>query len=235
MDPQLKAKVLAQLERIIDLHHAARERAGRMSESKVADWSHFNSSEMEVAKLTTQSIAATERIVGRNSAYMRQIDDIRNSQKYYEGQKLDKIIGVIQSLSEDIEADTIQSITELVHGELFGDFLEMASHLQDEGFKDAAAVIAGSSLEVHLRQLCIKNGVDTKQTNRAGEESPKKAEQMNNDLKGNNVYSGLDNKSVTSWLDLRNKAAHGKYEEYLKEQVGLMIASIRDFITRNPA
>lgn len=58
---------------------------------------------------------------------------------------------------------------------------------------------------------------------------------MNADLAGANVYSKLDQKNVTAWLDLRNKAAHGKYGEYTKEQVALLIQSVRDFITRNPA
>jgi hypothetical protein len=31
------------------------------------------------------------------------------------------------------------------------------------------------------------------------------------------------------------EAAHGKYNEYTKEQVQLMIQGIQDFMTRNPA
>ena len=38
-----------------------------------------------------------------------------------------------------------------------------------------------------------------------------------------------------AWNDTRNKAAHGKYSEYTKDQVALLIQSVRDFITRNPA
>jgi hypothetical protein len=45
----------------------------------------------------------------------------------------------------------------------------------------------------------------------------------------------MDQKNVTAWLDLRNKAAHGHYEQYQKEQVALLISGVRDFITRNPA
>jgi hypothetical protein len=42
-------------------------------------------------------------------------------------------------------------------------------------------------------------------------------------------------KNVTAWLDLRNKAAHGKYAEYQGEQVSLLLAAVRDFITRASA
>jgi len=49
------------------------------------------------------------------------------------------------------------------------------------------------------------------------------------------VYTKLDQKSVTAWLDLRNKAAHGKYTEYEKEQVVLMMRSVTDFLARMTA
>ena len=103
--------------------------------------------------------------------------------------------------------------------------------MYSEGYKDPAAVIAGSVLEEHLRKLCDKNSIPTAKP--TGE--PKKAEAINAELAGANIYSKGDQKNVTAWLDLRNKAAHGKYAEYTKEQVALLIQSIRDFITRNPA
>jgi hypothetical protein len=49
------------------------------------------------------------------------------------------------------------------------------------------------------------------------------------------VYSGLDQKSVTRWLDLRNKASHGKHSEYTKEQVALTLQGVQDFAARLPA
>ena len=45
-------------------------------------------------------------------------------------------------------------------------------------------------------------------------------------------YTVSEQKQVTAWLDLRNKAAHGKYSEYVKQQVGLMLDGVRDFIFR---
>ena|ERR1017187_656194 len=79
-------------------------------------------------------------------------------------------------------------------------------------------------------QLCTKNGIVT---DHAGK--PKKADQMNADLASGSVYSKLDQKSITSWLDLRNRAAHGRYGEYTKDQVSLLLQSVRDFMVRVPA
>ena len=58
---------------------------------------------------------------------------------------------------------------------------------------------------------------------------------LNAELIKSNAYSKLDQKNVTAWLGLRNSAAHGCYTDYDKQQVSLLISSIRDFLTRNPA
>jgi hypothetical protein len=117
----------------------------------------------------------------------------------------------------------------------FVDFSEI-EFLLEQGHKDAAAVMCGSELEKHVRKLCVSNGIDVFLPSRsAGEPQPKRAEQLNAELTSINVYGKLEQKHVTSWLDLRNKAAHGEYHAYNKEQVSLMIQGVREFITRYPA
>jgi hypothetical protein len=106
----------------------------------------------------------------------------------------------------------------------------MARHLNNSGYKDSSAVLAGSTLESHLRKLALKNSIEVEKDDR-----PIKANKLNADLTKADIYGLLDQKNITAWLDLRNKAAHGNYEEYTKEQVDLLIAGIQDFITRNRA
>jgi hypothetical protein len=109
----------------------------------------------------------------------------------------------------------------------------MAAYLLGEGYKDAAAVIIGGTLEEHLRQLCPKYTIDIEVPTSSGLK-PKKADQMNADLSKKSAYTKLDQKLVTAWLDLRNKAAHGEYNEYTKQQVELFLSGVRDFIARIP-
>lgn len=107
----------------------------------------------------------------------------------------------------------------------------MADELQKKGFKDPAAVLAGSVLEEHLRNLAQKNGVAI--TNADGD--PLKASRLNDALKAAGAYSNLEHKSVIAWLDLRNDAAHGKYENYDAKQVASLIRDVRDFMIRHAA
>ena len=85
------------------------------------------------------------------------------------------------SLHTDLKAGYLASLEELIHGEIFADFLEMADHIQNEGYKDAAAVLASGTLEAHLRQLCGKNSIAIEVHTATGIH-PKKADQMNADL-----------------------------------------------------
>ena len=141
--------------------------------------------------------------------------------------------GVLCALLIDTKEGYLKSAEELVHAEVFSDFIEMADYLLQGGYKDAAAVIIGGVLEGHLRVLCRKHGIDPDMSAQSGGR-PKKADAMNNELAKAGVYSKLDQKNVTAWLDLRNKAAHGHSSEYKKEQVDIMLAGVRDFMTRIP-
>jgi hypothetical protein len=111
----------------------------------------------------------------------------------------------------------------------FIDFSEI-DFLLSSGFKDTAAIKCGVELETHLRKLCVKYGIDVMiEENRA-----KKAERLNSDLAAINVYNKHDQKQISSWLELRNNAAHGNFQEFTDEHVSLMIQGVRDFIFRHP-
>ncbi len=221
----IQDQLVAQLDDILG------EFATLLKRSKYDDISDLP--EAEVTRFVSRAEAAINRVAGRPSPYADQSDRVFKAGGYT-GYMARALAGILQSLRSDVAAGYIRSQRELLHAELFADFLEMAQHLVNEGYKDAAAVIAGSSLEAHLRQLCQKSGISCDVTS-GGSTAPKKADRLNSELATAGIYSKLDQKNVTAWLDLRNKAAHGQYTEYESPQVNLLIAGIRDFITRNPA
>ena len=146
-----------------------------------------------------------------------------------------KGLGILNAARAELSGGWLTTSKWLVTAEIFSDFLEMADYLLAENYKDPAAVVGGSVLEEHLRQLCIKNTIEITHMDKAGKAQPNKADALNADLSRSSIYNKLDQKNVMAWLDLRNKAAHGRYNEYTKDQVTLMLTGIRDFITRNPA
>ena len=211
-----------QLAAIISEYDAARSQTKQRYAGDVLD-------DTQVVELRTRCIAAIERASSPASAYRLQVEESRNSDAH-DWVRLAREVGIARALLSDVRNGYLKSVEELLHGEIFGDYLEMAAHLLDNGYKDAAAVVTGSTLEVHIRKMCEKHNINVEHDGRT-----KKADQLNGELSKQGVYSKLDQKNVTAWLGLRNDAAHGNYSAYTKDQVSLLLQSIQDFITRHPA
>lgn len=184
----------------------------------------------EVTTVITKAKAAITRIVGNNSEYYKEVDAILKKTNIHEGLKLKLIIGSVIALKSDLQNDYLRSFCDIIQSEVFSDYLEMAEHLLNEGYKDPAAVLVGSTLEVHLRDLCTTNGIDIEVKNSKGNLVPKKADLMNSDLAKARIYSSAYQKQITAWLGIRNSAAHGQYSDYKAEEVSFMLQGIRQFI-----
>ena len=205
----------------------------QLAEDMYFSSSNVNIQGRDLQQLLSMSESIISRLGSSDTTHSKHATEWINSgadERYI----LDRLLGIIASLKISVEGGYLDNIEELIHGELFDNFIDMAEHLLNEGYKDASAVIVGSSLESHLRNLCIRNTIETI-IRSANKERPKKADLMNSELASSGVYEKLDLKSVTAWLDLRNKAAHGEYDKYSNEQVRLMITGVRDFIARYPA
>lgn len=198
------------------------------------DWSGV--SLPDASEFITAGLSAIHRAVGATNPMTRRIETvIRECSPHRLYAIVPHVGGALKALQNDIKSGYLTSVQELIHSSVFSDFLEMAEHLLDEGYKDPAAVLIGGVLEEHLRKLCNKNGIDTEFLTNSGVSRSKKADTLNADLAKAGVYSTLDQKSITAWLDLRNKAAHSRYSEFSREQVELLLQSVRDFLVRNPA
>lgn len=187
-----------------------------------------------LSKALSRLLAAVRRLAPSRSVYA---DNVQGFEKHLANGvismslALEPARGMLQALRSDYESGYLQSVVELIHADVFADFLDVANYLLERHYKDPAAIIVGSVLEEHLRKLCEKHSIEVVK----GDGSPKKSDALNSELAAAGVYSKLDQKSVTAWQDQRNKAAHGKYSEYTSEQVVLMLQGVRDFVSRNPA
>ena len=108
----------------------------------------------------------------------------------------------------------------------------MAEYLLAEDYKDAAAVMIGSVIEQHLRELAVNSAIEIARVDGAGKVIFLKADSLNAELTKAGLYGKLDHKNVSAWLDLRNKAAHGNYDQYNAEQVRIMSFGVGEFIAR---
>ena len=184
-----------------------------------------------IMSLRTRIIATIHRITGKQSDYSEEIDKILHRSNLKDFQRVTYLMGPLDALYKDIQNDSFETLSELVHGSIYTDYLEMSEHLRNEGYKDAAAVITGSTLEQHLRKLCQKAGIDINKTSG----KPKNADSLNSELVKQGIYNMSEQKQVTAWLGIRNNAAHGNYKSYTTDQVKIFIMGLRDFLVRHPA
>jgi hypothetical protein len=180
-------------------------------------------------ELRTSSLSLIKSLYGDTHPFYKDFDQ---KTERAEPRETQNARGILKAIKAEIDNGWLTSVKGLVSAEIFFDFLEMAEHLLTEKYKDPAAVMVGSVLEEHLRQLCDKNGIAVTEI-KSGKAVPKKADLLNAELAGQGVYNKLDQKNVTAWLDLRNKAAHGKYSEYNHQQVELMLQGVTEFMARN--
>ena len=184
----------------------------------------------KVSGVIVRAKAAVVRISGVRSEYYKAIEKCyEDKQLPYDGLRVMHIIGILLALKEDLENDYLKSMHELVHADIFADYLEMSEYLISEGYKDSAAVIAGSTLESHLRELSKKHNIEIEIIQK-GKVTYKKAETMNVDLCKSEIYNKTFQKQITAWLDIRNNAAHGKYSEYSLDDIRLFINGLRNFM-----
>jgi hypothetical protein len=208
------------------LRTARPERSGHPSRpAVVTDRSYLDYSLW--AEWRNQSLSFLQRTLGGTDNYSVEFAkhcDLRTVAPTNAG------LGILRAVKQDLEGGHLARLPELVHADVFSDFIEMAEHLLATGYKDAAAVIGGSVLEEHLRLLCDKHGV----TADAGAR-PKKADTMNADLVKAGVYDSNRQKIITAWQAIRNSAAHGKYDDYDRGDVQRFVGGLRDFIDRYSA
>ena len=182
----------------------------------------------ESGVLASRLQAALDRFTVPGSTYGKAAEVARPLPSHV---KIPELSAIAQALLDDLAKGWIRGVTELIHAETFADMLEVASELLDKGYKDSAAVVAGTALEVHLRTLSSKYGLDVKQVSG----KYKKADTLNAELKKEGAYSPLQQKQVTAWLDLRNSAAHGHYSEYDISDVKRLMEDVGLFIDKYPA
>jgi len=168
----------------------------------------------------TSCLNILDRVFGRQSDHYTLFKEyVENCEMYSYAVKA---FGVLKAAKDDYENGFLLETRSLIQAEVFDDFLDQAKHLFDNGYQAPAAVIAGSVLEDGLRKLCVRNGIMLP--------AKPKLDTMNSELAKSSVYNVLTQKRITALADLRNRAAHGNWNEFTADDVAQMIVQIRAFM-----
>ncbi len=131
-------------------------------------------------------------------------------------------LGILRAVKEDIKGGYLTDLRTLISAEVFTDFLKMAGHLYEAGYKDPAASLAGAVLEDGLRKIASVNEIKLK--------AREDLSSLNRKVADKNVYNRLVQKKVQVWTGVRNHADHGEFGEYSSQNVADMIRGIEKFL-----
>lgn len=168
----------------------------------------------------TSCLNLLSRSFGKESVYHQNFEML--FPKFDDYSPIVQAVGVLRAAKDDYEQELLFDTRLLIEAELFDDFLEQGAHLLESGYYQPAAVVIGSVLEDGLRKLCAKQEIEL---------PPKpKLETMNAALAKSGTYNKLTQKRVTALADIRNRAAHGEWDEFTRADVEAMLHDVRQFM-----
>lgn len=202
-----------------------KERALREIE-EVRNWDGPSS---QVETFAIIALETVRRWAPRNSIYVEKAEaEFRAEEAGYE------LMRVLDALKWQIEHDRLLDFAQVVHADLFADLLAQADYLLNQGYRRAAAILAGSTLEQQLAKMSSRAGIAL--TDDRGRPLP--GGTLNSRLYSAGVYTNAVRAEVDSWLAIRNPAAHGdpNFERnYTDAQLTNMTGRIRAFVADYPA
>lgn len=168
----------------------------------------------------TASLAFLRRVMGKESEYYQRFSEASERGALFH--HIEKAVSVLRAAKADFDGGYLFETRRRIQAEVFDEFLEQAESLLLDGYFQVAAVIAGAVLEDGLRRLCADRSITL---------PPRpKLDSMNAELAKAGVYDKLVQKQVTWLADLRNKAAHGEWDKFKREDAEEMLKAVRRFM-----
>ena len=144
------------------------------------------------------------------------------------------MLSFMEAIYDDFKNDMFDSIQRQAEAAVSVDYLKQAEQLlkDKEGAQHthiAAAVLAGGALEKCLRTMCQTCVPPISIVKTSGKQ--KTLSPLIDDLVKAQAFNEVMAKQLRAWADIRNAAAHGRYGEFSRDQVQLMLTGINSFLS----
>lgn len=157
-------------------------------------------------------------------------EDLKNHTSVDKGKVfiLNYIVGTLQGLKDDYEHGFLENLERRILSNVSTDYLTQVEELFDEGHYVPAAVLCGAVLEDALRRLCERQTPQVPTDKPNGR--PKALNALIQDLQKANAFNKLKAQQLRGWAQIRNSAAHGKFDEFSRDDVELMVKGVKNFL-----
>ena len=172
------------------------------------------------AEWRAQSLVVLRQSLGSEHQYTRAFEE--GTEKSNMPSSVNRGKGILRAALDDLVNGYLFDIRLLIEAEVFTDFIEMAQYLIDQGYKDPAASLGGAVLEDGLRRIAASKGLLIKKSDGI--------DTLNNSIAKAGVYNKLMQSKIDSWRQIRNSADHGKFNEYNRSDVQVLLAGVKDLL-----
>ena len=138
------------------------------------------------------------------------------------------ITGILRGLKDDYENGFLGNLEERIIADISADYITQVEELLGEGRYVPAAVLCGAVLEDSLRRLCERQTPPVETANENGR--LKNLNSLIQDLQKANAFNKLKAQQLRGWAQVRNCAAHGKFDEFSRDDVELMVKGVTNFL-----
>jgi hypothetical protein len=190
----------------------------------------FSAPRSELWRFLISSLQTVASACGKESPHLRELERCREQfvVKDGPGLDLDSCRGALEAARDDLVAGMLSDLRQLVAAEAFGDLLETAVHLFEEGHLLPAIAVAGAVLESNLRDLAKARSVPWS--------GPSSISKLNTELYKANAYDKIVWAELEAWGKLRNHVDHGNVACSAEVDAGSakrMIEGTRDFVLKH--
>ncbi len=224
LPPELDQKIRNRFDELIAEGNSLLSKTTNSNNSLSSDFEAFS---VKVLSLTKTVFGDSER--GREIAnrIIKYVDGM------YEDISLGYIVGILRGLKDDYENGFLGDLQEMIVANISADYMTQVEGLLNEGQSDQydhvpAAVLCGAVLEDALRRLCDRQTPHVPTDKPNGR--PKALNALIQDLQKANAFNKLKAQQLLGWAQVRNSAAHGKFDEFSRDDVELMVKGVRNFL-----
>ena len=183
----------------------------------------------------TQCVTILGQIIPRNDPNRSVVEEFKRLRSGLAG-PFRHLAARLRALHDDFANGFIGDLGSQIEAEIAADYLGQAERLLGEGQSGKfdhvpAAVLAGSVLEKTLRAFCGRQQPPVATVNATG--GPLTLAPLIDGLKKAGLFNEVRAKQLRHWADIRNSAAHGKFEEFDRNQVEAMVKGIEQFLAEH--
>jgi hypothetical protein len=128
---------------------------------------------------------------------------------------------LVKAIYRDLTQGRLTSLRSMIEAEMFSDFADIAERVLESGSYGPAAALMVGVLERGLRDIAAAHDVSAPGADLPG---------LNARIAQAGIYTKLRQKEVQYWIDIRNKAAHGEFNEFTHNDVRKMLDGVRDLL-----